>query len=295
MVDWDLLTDAYLDYARVERGLRPATITAYGHDLARFGAYLEERAVSSAIEPKHVTGYLVELSSQGVGVRSQARYLSALRAAFRFGLRERLIDSNPTTEVELPQMSKKLPSVLSFEDVTALLDAPDRSTPAGLRDAAMIHVLYACGLRVSELVGLQAEELNLGAGYLIVTGKGGKSRVVPIGEVAVDLVDRYFTEVRPAWSATNDGPLFLTNRRAPMSRQGFWKLLRRHALAAGIERRISPHVLRHSFATHLLENGANLRVVQAMLGHADIATTQIYTHVGKKHLRRMHEKHHPRG
>jgi integrase/recombinase XerD len=206
------------------------------------------------------------------------------------------VAADPTANVELPKLSKKLPAVLSAEEVTALLEAPDVGTPQGLRDAAMIHTLYATGLRVSELCGLEVESLNLGAGYLIVTGgKGDKSRVVPVGEVARDIIERYLAEVRPALAAAPSGPLFLTSRRGPMTRQGFWKLLRRYGLAAGVRGRITPHVLRHSFATHLLEHGANLRVVQAMLGHSDIATTQIYTHVTRSHLLDVHRKHHPRG
>ena len=221
--------------------------------------------------------------------------LSALRGLFKFALRERLVKTDPTAKVDLPKLSKKLPTVLSTNEVDRLLEAPDQNTARGLRDAAMINTLYASGLRVSELCSLKVEDINMAAGYLVVTGKGDKSRVVPIGEVARDLIERYLDEVRPAYSATPSGTLFLTNRRRPMTRQGFWKLLRRYGVKAGITNRLTPHVLRHSFATHLLENGAHLRAVQAMLGHIDIATTQIYTHVGRRHLVKMHQQHHPRG
>ena len=298
MASFDLLVDAYLDYARVERGLRPSTIEAYGQDLSQFGSYLGERAEGEAegeVQPEDVTGFLIEQSRRGITARTQARMLSALRGVFRFALRERLVSVDPTSKVELPQLSKRLPSVLSISEVEALLESPDQSTPQGLRDAAMIHTLYACGLRVSELCHLTVEELNLKAGYLMVTGKGDKRRVVPLGEVASDLIERYLAEVRPAYCSTSAGVLFLTNRRRAMSRQGFWKLLRKYAVSAGITARLTPHVLRHSFATHLLENGANLRVVQAMLGHADITTTQIYTHVGRRRLLELHRAHHPRG
>lgn len=293
---WDRLVDAYLNYARVERGLAPATIEAYAHDLARFGVFYEGLG-RTAQEPRaeDVTAFLMDLASRGIGSRSQARMLSALRGLFRFAQREHLVDDNPTAKVELPKISKKLPSVLTNEEIEALLAAPDQETAQGLRDAAMIYTLYACGLRVSELCSIGVESVNLKAGYLIVTGKGEKTRVVPIGEVAYELIERYLYEVRPAHSTLSTGVLFLTNRRKPMTRQGFWKLLRKYAVQAGITARLTPHVLRHSFATHLLEGGANLRVVQAMLGHSDIATTQIYTHVGRKHLTQMHRLHHPRG
>lgn len=296
MIAFDDLVDAYLNYARVERGLRPATIEAYAKDLARFGRALDDASKLLEVKPEHVTGFLITLSEEGLSARSQARMLSALRSLFRFAVRERLAHADPTAQIELPRVSKRLPNVLSTEEVEALLGAADTDTAQGLRDAAMIHTLYATGLRVSELCSLTIEALNLDAGYLIVIGgKGDKSRVVPIGEVARDLIERYVTEVRPAYAAQPTGFLFLTNRRRPMTRQGFWKLLRRYGVAAGVTSRMTPHVLRHSFATHLLENGANLRVVQAMLGHADIATTQVYTHVGRKHLVKVHQRHHPRG
>jgi integrase/recombinase XerD len=292
----DTLVDAFLNHVRIERGLRPATIEAYAQDLARFGAFLERQGLTDhEVEPEHVTGFLLHLVEQGLSTRSQSRMLSALRGLFRFAVRERLVSKDPTSKVDLPRISRRLPRVLSVADVETLLAAPDVETAQGLRDAAMVHTLYACGLRVSELCSLEVADLNAEAQFLVVKGKGGTSRVVPIGSVALDLVGRYLTEVRPAWSGSNDGPLFLTNRRLPMTRQGFWKMLRRHGLAAGIATRLTPHTLRHSFATHLLENGANLRAVQAMLGHADISTTQIYTHIDRRHLLRMHREHHPRG
>ncbi len=295
MSPYDDLVEAYLNYARVERGLRPATIEAYAQDLAQFGRFLEEgEPVDGEIRPDQVTGFLLHLSRSGLSTRSQARMLSALRGLFRFALSERMIAEDPTAKVDLPRLSHRLPKVLSSDEVEALLTAPNLDTPNGLRDAAMIHTLYASGLRVSELCSLKIEDLNVEARYLRVTGKGGKSRVVPISQVALELIARYLDEVRPAWAAAEEGPLFLTNRRGPMTRQGFWKLLRRHALAAGIKVSITPHMLRHSFATHLLENGANLRAVQAMLGHTDISTTQIYTHISRQHLIRMHQQHHPR-
>ena len=296
MASFDVLADGYLDHLRVERGLARNTVEAYARDLARFGRHLEEeRLPVHGLRPEEITRFLVRLSREGLSARSQARLLSAVRGLFRFALRERLLTEDPTARVDLPKLSRRLPSVLTEGDVSALLAAPDPATDRGLRDAAMIHVLYATGLRVSELVALRVEDVNFEAGYIVVLGKGGKRRVVPISEVALDLVRCYLEEGRPAHSVTTDGPLFLTSRRRPMTRQGFWKLLRSYALKAGLRERITPHVLRHSFATHLLENGAHLRAVQAMLGHADIATTQIYTHVTREHLIRMHRQHHPRG
>jgi integrase/recombinase XerD len=296
MSGYDELVEAFLNYARVEQGLRPATIEAYAQDLTSFGRYLEEVGhLEGEVLPDRIIGFLLELSRSGLSSRSQARMLSALRGMFRFAKRERLVAVDPTNKVDLPRLSRRLPKVLSPDEVVELLAAPHLETPNGLRDAAMLHTLYASGLRVSELCSLDMQDVNVVARYLRVEGKGGKTRVVPISEVALELIDRYITEVRPAWASTEDGPLFLTNRRSPMTRQGFWKMIRRYGLEAGIRLAITPHMLRHSFATHLVENGANLRAIQAMLGHADISTTQIYTHVSRQHLIKMHKQHHPRG
>jgi integrase/recombinase XerD len=296
MFDWDKLVDGYVNFLRVERGLRPNTVEAYSRDLATFGRYLAEHSpAGSGVQPQDVTGFLVSLADGGLSPRSQARMMSALRGLFRFAMRERLLSEDPTALVELPKVSRPLPQVLSNQEVEALLVAPDGSTPQGLRDTAMLHTLYACGLRVSELCSLQVEEVNLEAGFVVVQGKGAKRRIVPIGAAALELIEQYLTEVRPAYESSGRGALFLSNRRRALTRQAFWKLLRRYGLEAGIRSRLTPHVIRHSFATHLLENGAHLRAVQAMLGHADIVTTQVYTHVSRQHLVRMHRTHHPRG
>ena len=292
----DPLIDAYLDHIKVERGLGAQTIEAYAHDLAKFSSFVADRcAEAHEIGAGDVAAFLVDLSRSGLGARSQARYLSSLRGLFKYLVSERLIGHDPSLIVDAPRLTRKLPTVLSEREVLALLSAPDARTPRGIRDAAMLQVMYAAGLRVSELVGLQVSDLNLESGFVTAFGKGKKRRVVPVGRVAVAATQRWLDEVRPRWSGTGQTTLFLTNRKRPLTRQGFWKVIKRHAAAAGIIKTISPHKLRHSFATHLLLNGADLRAVQTMLGHADIATTEVYTHVTATHLHRMHERYHPRG
>jgi integrase/recombinase XerD len=293
---YDEVADAYLNHLRVERGLARNTIEAYASDLARFGSFLEERErTAQGVRPEDITELLVRMADAGLSSRSQARLLSVLRGLFRFALREHLLPSDPTARVDLPKLSRRLPTMLSEEEVESLLAAPRPEERNGLRDAAMLHTLYATGLRASELCALRVEDINFEAGYLLVTGKGGKRRVVPVAHETLRLIERYMEAARPRVTSSPTGPLFVARRNKGMTRQGLWKMLRRMALKAGIRSRITPHVLRHSFATHLLEHGANLRAVQAMLGHADIATTQIYTHVTRDHLIRVHREHHPRG
>jgi len=294
-MDFDAAVDGFLLHLRVERGLSDNTLDAYGRDLGRFGAHLEREGVTlEQVDAVHVTGYLIGLGERGLRARSQSRAMSAVRGLFRHLLSARRIDGDPTENVSLPQLTPRLPRLLSVSEVDALLEAPDESRPIGVRDAAMLHLLYATGLRVSELVSLRWNEVNMDALTVMPTGKGNKRRLVPMGEVAHDKLERYIEEVRPMWARSTD-ILFVTSRGGGMTRQGFWKLLRRHALRAGIRSMPSPHWLRHSFATHLIENGADLRSVQAMLGHADISTTQVYTHLSRKHLREVVEKFHPRG
>jgi len=288
--------DAYLDHLTVERGLSPRTIEAYAKDLARYVAFLEarERSLEDA-DPAFVAEFLLSLSGAGLSARSQARYLSALRGWHRYLVAERILEDDPTALVDRPKLGRRLPHVLSLDEVRRLLDTPAGDSPEQLRDRAMLHLMYAAGLRVSELVGLELGDVNLEAGFVSAYGKGRKRRLVPIGRPAQTLVRRYLSEVRPRWAKPGQRKVFLTRRRAPMSRQGFWKNVKRYAAAAGITKNVSPHKLRHSFATHLLAGGADLRVVQAMLGHADIATTEIYTHVTTERLRDTHARHHPRG
>jgi len=304
---FDAAVQQFLDHLRVERELAPATVSAYGGDLADFAKFLAGRAVASArnVRSIDVLDYLARITEQGLSARSQARRLIALRQLFRFLRAEHACDGDPTEEIDLPRFGRKLPTFLTVDEVDQLLAAPDRRTPRGARDGAMLEVLYASGLRVSELVRLRLADVNFDAGYLMAFGKGRKQRLVPIGEVALAGVRAYLDTARATFLTGGGGKsrtkakaasnaLFLTRHGRAMSRQSFWKLLGRYARAAGIRKVISPHKLRHSFATHLVERGADLRAVQAMLGHADIGTTEIYTHLSRRHLRSVYDKFHPR-
>lgn len=304
---FDAAVQQFLDHLRVERELAPATVSAYGGDLADFAKFVASRAVGSARDVRSidVLDYLARITEQGLSARSQARRLIALRQLFRFLRAEHACDGDPTEEVDLPRFGRKLPVFLSVDEVDQLLSAPDRRTPRGARDGAMLEVLYASGLRVSELVRLRLADVNFDAGYLMAFGKGRKQRLVPIGEVALAGLRSYLETARATFLSGGGGKargkakavsnaLFLTRHGRAMSRQAFWKLLGRYARAAGIRKAISPHKLRHSFATHLVERGADLRAVQAMLGHADIGTTEIYTHLSRRHLRSVYDKFHPR-
>ena len=281
----------------VERGLASRSVDAYAGDLIRFAVYARQAGKSfDAIDGGDVAGWLVSLSKAGISARAQARKLSALRGFYKFLLIERHVQSDPTALITGPKLPRKLPHVLTFEEVEMLLGAPDRSSPRGVRDFAMIQLLYASGLRVSELVGLKLADIDVDQSFVSVLGKGSKRRLVPFGEVAREAIGTYMRDTRPRWAERARSPhLFLTERGTGMTRQGFWKLLGRYARTAGIDKAISPHKLRHSFATHLLERGADLRSVQTMLGHADIATTQVYTHVTSDHVKAAHSRFHPRG
>jgi integrase/recombinase XerD len=293
----DPALDLFLVHVRVEKGLSPNSVDGYARDLKR---YLDDLARQGATDWKdvrreHLLAHLDQLLRRGIGARSQARALSAIRSLHRLLVAERLADVDPTEDVEGPRPSRRLPQLLSREEIDRLLAAPRPTTPAGLRDRAMLELLYATGLRVSELVGLSVNDLHLETRMLLARGKGSKERIVPVGAPAAEAVRAYLELARPRLlHGRVSKDLFVTPRGARMTRQGFWKLLGRHARAAGIARRISPHKLRHSFATHLLAGGADLRAVQAMLGHADVTTTQIYTHVERSHVQRVYERHHPR-
>ncbi|MET0283324.1 MAG: site-specific tyrosine recombinase XerD [Polyangiales bacterium] len=289
-------TDEYLEHLRVERGLAHNTLEAYAHDLRVFGEYLSQSGESLAsVRTEQVASFLGTLGDRKLGGRSQARYLSALRGLYRFLLAERHVASDPTELLDAPRKTTRLPTVLTQDEIRSLLSAPDDNDPAGLRDKAMLFTMYASGLRVSELTGLLLQDLSREQGLVKVDGKGGKQRLVPIGDAACALVERYLVGVRAAWAKPNERALFVTVRGVAMRREVFWRLVRKHALTAGIGKPISPHKLRHSFATHLLEGGADLRAVQVMLGHSDISTTQVYTHVLTDHLKAVHARHHPRG
>jgi integrase/recombinase XerD len=282
--------ERFLAYVRIERGLAPNTLAAYRHDLALYCEHLGGMSLLDA-GPAKISGFLKFLYGRGLKPRSAARAIAALRSLYRFLQIEKAIDRNPTAVVDSPRIFVPLPHFLSLEEVDRLLAAPDLTSPAGIRDRAMIEVLYATGLRVSELIGLRLDGVHLDSGFVRCIGKGNKERVVPLGATARDAVRDYLKAARGQHASET---LFLTPRGAPLSRMEFWRILRAYALKAGIRKRISPHVLRHSFATHLLERGADLRAVQMMLGHAEIATTQIYTHVIRERLKEIYKTFHPR-
>jgi integrase/recombinase XerD len=295
----DHLFDAYLAHLKVERGLSKNTLMAYASDLARFAEWMEERAlpVDESSEPQ-VARYLSHLGASGLAARSQARVLSSLRGFYKYMLREREVRRDPTDLLEGPKLAKRLPVVMTHDEVLRLLAAPSGQKPNTVRDRAMLHTMYAAGLRVSELVRLELSDLHLEGRFLNAFGKGSKRRIVPIGDLAIESLGTYLREVRPKWalrSGTAATHVFLTARGTPLTRQAFWKSVKAYTRVARIEKDISPHKLRHSFATHLLLGGADLRAVQSMLGHADIATTEVYTHVTGAHLRHVHATYHPRG
>ncbi len=295
-IDEDI--ERYLAYMTVEKGLAPNTREAYGRDLLRFGAFLRDAGFHhyGDTDPAVVLQYLIELRRQGLQARSRARHLVTLRGFFRFLQNENIIATDPTRLIELPKSGLHLPGVIPVEAIQRLLAAPERDRPRGMRDAAMLELLYAAGLRVSELVALDLKHLNLEAGFVRVFGKGSKERIVPIGRQAQNALRTYLESGRPHLMQQRTGShAFVARQGRPMTRQGFWKLLKKYARQAGIRVAISPHTLRHSFASHLLEGGADLRAVQIMLGHADIATTQIYTHVTAERLKAVHRRYHPRG
>jgi integrase/recombinase XerD len=289
--------DLFLNYALVEKGLSANTLDAYGRDLARYLDFLEQEGVSTPdeISPLLIMRFLAHLKNGGLSPRSRARALVSLRMFHKFLLTERITSANPAVRVEAPKSLSRLPQILSPTEVDRLLGAPRGEEPLALRDRAMLELLYATGLRVSELVGLQIADLQLQVGYLSAVGKRSKERIVPIGESALAELRCYLQFGRPFLEKGESTFLFLNRNGKGLTRQGFWKIIKRRAGEAGITKNITPHTLRHSFATHLLENGADLRSVQAMLGHADISTTQIYTHVTRERLKKIHTQFHPRG
>jgi integrase/recombinase XerD len=279
----------------VERGAALNTLQAYRRDLAGFEQFLirEHRRVDT-VGVGDLSRYLAALRRRGLGSRSVSRHLSAVRGLYRFLLDGRHIPRDPTEHLDSPRPARRLPRTLSIEDVAALVEAPDTSRPDGLRDRALLELLYACGLRASEALGLRVEDVNFAAGYVTVTGKGNRQRLVPVGAQALDWVRRYLTTVRPRQVRRECSALFLNRSGGSMSRQALWNLIRRAARRAALRAAVSPHTLRHSFASHLLERGADLRSVQAMLGHVDISTTQIYTHLPSSVVHDMYRRFHPR-
>ncbi|ADJ28920.1 site-specific tyrosine recombinase XerD [Nitrosococcus watsonii] len=289
--------ERFLDTLWLEEGLAENTLAAYRRDLEGFSRWLDSqgRALIRA-QREDVLAYLAHRLEGGGKSRSVARSVSSLRRFYRYLMREKIRDSDPSDRVELPRLGRLLPESLSEGEVEALLAAPKTNDSLGLRDRTMLETLYATGLRVSELVNLTLSQLNSRQGVVRLSGKGNKERLVPLGEVALSWLDRYCHEARPGLVRGQlNEILFLTRRGGAMSRQAFWYLIKRYARQSGIQKTLSPHTLRHAFATHLLNHGADLRVVQILLGHADLSTTQIYTHVARARLQQLHQQHHPRG
>jgi integrase/recombinase XerD len=296
-VSLDPALDLFLSHVRLEKGLAANSVEAYGRDLRRYAEHLASLGVIdwAAVGRDEVRAHLGFLVEQGLSSRSQARALSAIRSLHALLAREKLVPLDATDEIDSPRPGRRLPALLSREEIEGLLAAPDPRKPAGRRDRAMLELLYATGLRVSELVSLELNDVNLETRVLIARGKGSKERLVPVGAPAAEAVRAYLAAAREGLlRGRRSRHLFVTPRGGKMTRQGFAKILSRWARAAGIRRAVSPHKLRHSFATHLLEGGADLRAVQAMLGHADVATTQIYTHVDRTHVRKLYDRFHPR-
>ncbi|GGA25250.1 site-specific tyrosine recombinase XerD [Psychrobacillus lasiicapitis] len=289
----------YIHFLRIERQLAENTLVSYKKDLVDYiRSVLETQQLHNLdlVERQHILVHLRKLKEEGKSARTIARHISSIRSFHQFLLREKVTTKDPTIHLELPQIEQKLPNFLSVEELTKLLDSIDLSKPQGVRDLAMFELMYASGMRISECLNLDLEDLHLTMGFVRVFGKGGKERIIPLGGAAIRACERYLEEARPKLlkQAERTDAIFISQRGKRLTRQGIWKLLNKHVLSAGIQKDITPHVLRHSFATHLIENGADLRAVQEMLGHSDISTTQIYTHVSKKRLKEVYKQFHPR-
>ncbi len=293
-VDEADLIQRFTDALWLEEGLSPNTLKAYGTDLRLFSGWLEKPPAEATIED--LARYLGQRFHAGVSARSSARLLSSLRKFYRYLVREGLIATDPCAGIESPYLGRSLPDTLSEAEVESLLNAPDPQQPLGLRDRCLLEVLYATGMRVSELVGLKGDQVDRKLGVARIWGKGGKERLVPLGEEALALLEEYLGKSRPLLLGARQSVfLFVTRRGGPMTRQAFWYLIKRYARQAGIIKPLSPHTLRHAFATHLINHGANLRAVQMLLGHSSLSTTQIYTHVAQARLQDLHARFHPRG
>lgn len=282
----------------LERGLSANTLSAYGSDLRLFSVWSGRQGTTLPEAGRgEILAYLAERSREGASARTAGRITSSVRRFYAWAMQNGVVSEDPALLIDAPRIGRPLPKSLTEAEVEALLDAPDEGNPSGLRDRAMLELMYACGLRVSELIGLDMDQINFNLGVLRVWGKGSKERMVPVGEAALERVRHYINEGRPyiGQSSAQDNTLFLSPRGGAMTRQAFWYIIRRHAERAGIGKSLSPHMLRHAFATHLVNHDADLRVVQLLLGHSDLSTTQIYTHVAKARLKTLHAEHHPRG
>ena len=298
MASLDVFVDQYINYLVFEKGLSEKTIESYSSDLSKFLEFLKQKGIKNITQADTplILKHLIGLRESGLGSRSCARHLITLRGFYKFLAQEKILEFDPAKLIDLPKSGLKLPDVLSVSEINLLLNIPDSNKPLGKRNSAMIELLYAAGLRVSELVNLKFLDINLEACFVRVLGKGSKERIVPFGLHARNKLDDYINNSRPLLLKNHISQhLFVARAGKPMTRQGFWKLLKQYVKQAGIKKKVTPHSFRHSFASHLLEGGADLRTVQVMLGHVDISSTQIYTHVARDHLRQIHEKYHPRG
>lgn len=291
--------DDYIHYLAIEKGLSDNTIEGYQRDILGFFNYLErDLKVSKSlkdIDRELILNYINNLKNKGISKKTQSRFLASIKSFFRYQIREKNIDIDPTSTIESPKADKSLPDVLTVDEIELLLDTPQLNKNLGFRDKTMLEVAYGSGLRVSELLSLKLEDINLELGFVKCIGKGSKERIIPIGEVALDFLVEYINNVRPQLVKNKrQRVLFVNSRGGSLSRQGFYKILLNYGKKAGITKHLSPHTLRHSFATHLLENGADLRSVQEMLGHSDISTTELYTHLTVKHMKKIYNKAHPR-
>ncbi len=290
--------DEFLNFMAVEKGSSLNTLEAYSRDLRRFADYLKKEEITApgAVDPEHLVDFLGTLKKGGLSATSINRNLAAIRGLYRYLLRSGHIAENALTKVSLAKAWMRLPDTLNLREMEELLQKPDDATPQGLRDRAMLELLYATGLRASELLTLTVNDLNWQVGCLAATGKGRKERIVPVGRAAIATLRRYMDESRPVLLKGKKTDILFVNRRGGgLTRQALWKTIRKYAALAGLQKKVHPHTFRHSFATHLLEGGADLRAVQVMLGHADISTTQVYTHVTRERLKEIHRKYHPRG
>jgi integrase/recombinase XerD len=298
MASLDILVDQYINYLVFEKGLSEKTIESYTSDLSKYIAFLKQKRIKDITQADTpiILKHLIALRESGLGSKSCARHLITLRGFYKFLAQEKVLEFDPAKLIDLPKSGLKLPDVLSVSEVNLLLNIPDINTPLGKRNSAMLELIYAAGLRVSELVNLKFLDVNLEACFVRVLGKGSKERIVPFGLYAKNKIEDYINNSRPLLLKNRISQyLFVARAGKPMTRQGFWKLLKQYVTQAGIKKKVTPHSMRHSFASHLLEGGADLRTVQVMLGHVDISSTQIYTHVARDHLRQIHEKYHPRG
>ena len=293
----DELIQKYLDFIIIEKGLSDNSVESYSTDIIKFILFLEKNKITSLndVDGAVILAWLIDLSKKGLSAKSRARHLITIRGLYKFLINEKIVLTNPVKNVDIPKTGLSLPTIMSVQQIADLLDIPDIRKPRELRNCAMMELMYGAGLRVSELIFIQFQDINLDANFIRVMGKGSKERIIPFGSKASSINQKWIIKGRPLLLKNNQSQyLFVARAGKPMTRQSFWKIIKKYTLAANLSQKIAPHTLRHSFATHLLEGGADLRSVQAMLGHSDIATTQIYTHISKNYLMEMHKKYHPR-